>query len=359
MASRHILIAGAGLMGSLIGWQLARSGQRVTLLEQSEAQHPAAAAYTAAAMVAPFSERPVSDNEVFRLGKRSLTLWPQVVADLNLDSGERHQFHQKGSLLVAHSADRAEMDDLERHLSRHGLMQDAAVERVDRQRIGDLEPELKNRFERGVWMNSEGHLDNRPLLQTLHKLIVKLGGEIRYGCQVDTEEEIWKAGTERLSADGYIDTRGTGAKPDLPQLRGVRGEVLWIQTNEVHISRPVRLLHPRYRLYLVPKGEGRYILGATALESDDRSPVTVRSALELLSALYTLSPRFSEASILEMSSNLRPALPHHRPEIQVDGNLVRVNGLFRHGYLLAPALLEKLHTEVDWFNFSAGGMIQK
>ena len=355
MATMHIAIAGGGLMGSLIAWQLARSGKRVTVLEKCDQHSPAAAGYTAAAMVAPYSERPISDKDVFRLGQRSLALWPQLIADLNQDSGERHRFHQNGSLLVAHPADRAEMEDLERHLTRHGLEGDSAIERLGRQRIGELEPELKNRFDQGLWMSTEGHLDNRPLLQTLHRTIVSLGGEVCYGQMVDTDGRVWKVNGQLINADFYLDARGVGAQPDMPQLRGVRGEVLWIQTSEVRISRPVRLLHPRYRLYLVPKGESRYILGATELESDDRSPVTVRSALELLSALYTLSPRFSEASILEMSSNLRPALPHHRPEIVVDGNVVSVNGLFRHGYLLAPALLERLAAQVEWFDIGAQG----
>lgn len=349
MASRHFIIAGAGLMGSLAGWQLARAGHRVTLLERSQSGQPEAAAHTAAAMVAPFSERAVSDPAVFEYGKRSLTLWPSLLQQLSQDSGELHAFQQHGSLLIAHPSDRAEMNDFQHHLKRYGLATDPAVEPVDRQRIAELEPELAGRFEQGLFMSSEGHLANRPMLACLHRTIVRLGGEVRYGVSVDIDGEDWRCEGELLHADGYLDTRGVGAQPNIPGLRGVRGEVLWVESNEVRIQRPVRLLHPRYRLYLVPKGEGRYILGATELESDDRSPMTVRSSLELLSALYTISPRFGEANILEMTTNLRPALPNHCPDIQVNGCVARVNGLFRHGYLLAPALLESLSQQLDWF----------
>lgn len=353
MASRHFIIAGAGLMGSLAGWQLARAGHRVTLLERSQPGQPESAAYTAAAMVAPFSERAVSDPVVFEHGKRSLTLWPELLRQLSDDSGEVHRFQQQGSLLVAHPSDRAEMHDFQHHLTHCGLANDAAVECVDRHRIAELEPELAGRFEQGVFMPTEGHLANRPMLSSLHRTIQRLGGDVRYGVSVDIDGEDWRCEGEVLVADGYLDTRGVGAQPNMPGLRGVRGEVVWVQSDEVRIQRPVRLLHPRYRLYLVPKGNGRYILGATELESDDRSPMTVRSSLELLSALYTISPRLGEASILEMNTNLRPALPNHCPDIQVEGCVARVNGLFRHGYLLAPALLELLAAQLDWFEGEA------
>ena len=109
----------------------------------------------------------------------------------------------------------------------------------------------------------------------------------------------------------------------------------------MNLSRPVRLLHPRYPLYIAPKPDGVYVIGATQIESEDLSPASVRSALELLSALYSVHPAFGEARILEMSSQCRPALPDNRPEIRWDGGrLIQINGLYRHGYLIAPALLE-------------------
>ena len=139
----------------------------------------------------------------------------------------------------------------------------------------------------------------------------------------------------------------------MPALRAVRGEVLWLDSAEVNLSRPVRLLHPRYHLYLVPKGQVdgryRYVLGATEIDSDDRSPVSVRSALELLSAAYSLCPALAEARILSFEVNCRPALPDPQtlyPAIG-PGRGCALMGLFRHGYLLAPAVLQQLQTEFD------------
>jgi glycine oxidase len=97
-------------------------------------------------------------------------------------------------------------------------------------------------------------------------------------------------------------------------------------------------MHPRYQLYLVPRGNGIYLLGATQIESEDFSPISVRSALELLSALYSLHEGFAEARITGYRSNCRPALPDNLPAVALQPGLLRINGLFRHGFLLAPVL---------------------
>jgi glycine oxidase len=142
--------------------------------------------------------------------------------------------------------------------------------------------------------------------------------------------------------DLVIDCRGLGAKKQHPRLRGVRGETLHVETKEIRLQRPVRLMHPRYQLYIVPKSNNRFIIGATQIESEDRSPVTLQSSLELSSALYTLSPAFAEAHIIEMDTNLRPAYMDNLPHVDVQDGLITANGLFRHGYLLTPAVVENI-----------------
>ncbi|MCJ8294495.1 MAG: FAD-dependent oxidoreductase, partial [Colwellia sp.] len=108
---------------------------------------------------------------------------------------------------------------------------------------------------------------------------------------------------------------------------------------DVNISRPVRLMHPRYQLYIAPKGKGFYVVGATEIESDDNSPMTVRSAMELLSAAYSVHPGFAEANIRQHVSQCRPAFSDNQPKITVQDSLIQVNGLFRHGFLIAPVVL--------------------
>lgn len=336
------VIAGAGLTGSLLAWRLARQGWRVQVYEAAPQEQPVCAAHTAAAMVAPWAERSVCHDEVFHAGLQSLDLWPQLLADLHQDSGEEIHYGQQGSLIVAHPADQAELTQFGRELRHYGLWNDTShddVSLVSGQLLRELEPALNEQLAEGFWLGRETHIDNRALLPALQRAAAKLGAEFTFG----------KSLQQFPPADLCLDCRGLGARRDIGELRGVRGEVLWIES-EVKFSRPVRLLHPRYHLYLVPKGQEagryRYILGATEIESEDRSAVSVRSALEMLSALYCLSPALAEARILSFETNLRPALPHHRPEIIPFGNNgLRVNGLFRHGYLLAPAMLLRLQQQ--------------
>ena len=112
-----------------------------------------------------------------------------------------------------------------------------------------------------------------------------------------------------------------------------------VETSEVDLSRPVRLIHPRWPLYVIPRGDNRFMLGATSIEAED-SGVSVRSALELLGAAYAVHPAFAEARILEFGAGLRPAFPDNLPRIAINKQKISVNGLYRHGFLLAPALAE-------------------
>jgi len=141
--------------------------------------------------------------------------------------------------------------------------------------------------------------------------------------------------------DWVYDSRGLGANVDIGDLRGVRGEVFWLEAPEVKISRPTRMLHPRYKIYIVPRPNDRYIIGATEIESEDKSPMSVRSSLELLSAVYSMHKGFAEARIIKCVTNCRPTLKDNLPRITYHDKLTRINGLYRHGYLLAPAIVEE------------------
>lgn len=359
-------IAGAGLMGSLLAWRLGRQGHRVTLWEASAERTPASAAHTAAAMIAPLAEAVSGHAHIVQHGLRSLDLWPLLLDELFDDGAMRVGYQQKGSILVAHPADEQELDYFERQLkqklgaSEHHNSSDQAlqpdlahVQALNGNReIQALEADLSSQFQRGFFLPQEAHLHQRELLSALIHVRSVFDIHCQYnqplGCDVRADLE---AKGVLGDNDWLFDCRGVGAKHALStqgeHLRGVRGEVVWIECHAVTIQRPIRLLHPRYQLYLVPKGNGVYMLGATEIESEDRSPLSVRSALELLSALYTLVPAFAEARILELDVNLRPALLDHLPRVHQDGeHLWSINGLYRHGYLLAPAMLEVLQQQL-------------
>ncbi len=340
---KHIAIAGAGLLGRLLAWQLVQANCKVTLFEAgsftpNEPQSLRAAAFTAAGMIAPLSEAVVSDEGVYRMGQFALNRWPQWLKALN---SKQTFFFQRGSLVIAHPQDLSELEQFERELG-YVIPECKSHHRVNQQQIQELEPDLNPHFSQGLFLAEEGHVDNRELLSAIGNELKNKGVYIREFTPVNVAAHtvITEEGEEYF--DLVIDCRGIGAKKQNAKLRGVRGETLHVETKEIQLNRPVRLMHPRYQLYIVPKPGNRFIIGATQIESEDRSPVTLQSSLELSSALYTLSPAFAEARIIEMDTNLRPAYMDNLPKVHIQDGLITANGLFRHGYLLAPAVVENM-----------------
>ncbi|SHE31728.1 glycine oxidase [Modicisalibacter ilicicola DSM 19980] len=331
--SSHVAIAGAGLLGRLLAWRLLRGGRRVSLFDAGDLDTPPAAAWTAAGMVAPQCETAVSEASIYAMGTFALAQWPKWLAELDAEA----LWHAKGSLVVAHPQDMAALNQFRRDLE-HALGEQANLQALDHAGLHHLEPDLAPGLRQGLYLENEAHLDNRELLVRLLAEIRGLGGQCHAHCPVETApgEIVTPGGRQRF--DWVIDCRGTGARPRQPGLRGVRGETLHVRTSEVHLSRPVRLMHPRYQLYVVPKPGHRFVIGATQIESEDRSPMSLQSSLELGSALFTLSPAFAEARILEQGVNLRPAFHDNLPRVTQQPGLISANGLFRHGYLLAPAV---------------------
>lgn len=340
---QQIAVAGAGLLGRLLAWRLRLLGHDITLFEAGKLQPGnnslRAAAFTAAGMVAPLSEAVVADANVYRMGQFALQRWPQWLQDLPYPHEEL--FFARGSLLVAHPQDDGELQQFENELN-FVVPECRHYQWLSGHDIHALEPDLHSHFMRGLLLQEEGHLHNREFLQQLAQELIRLGVRLRENTPVETDPNRIHtiSGTEKF--DLVIDCRGLGAKSQLKKLRGVRGETLHIETREIQLQRPVRLMHPRYQLYVVPKPNNRFIIGATQIESEDRSPVTLQSSLELSSALYTLSPAFAEARIIEMDTNLRPAFMDNLPKIFCNPGLIIANGLFRHGYLLAPAVVEQI-----------------
>lgn len=330
LMSPKFAILGAGLMGRLLAVSLARLGHRVEVHEKGQSDAATSAAHVAAAMLAPLAESVVSEPLVVELGIASLKRWPAVLETL---PGPVF-FQKQGTLVVWHPQDR---DQAALFSSRLGLMDDRFVPEhrarsLDAAGIATLEPALEQRFSRGLYLPEEGQLDNRAVLSALGLAMTNLQIPVYWGQE---------SSPDSLSADWVIDCRGSGAKPNWPQVRGVRGEVLRVEARDITLGRPIRLLHPRYPIYIAPKEAGIFVIGATQIETEDTSPTSVRSALELLSALYSVHPAFGEARILEMKAQCRPALPDNLPGIRWNGErLIQINGLYRHGFMMAPAMLD-------------------
>ena len=333
---RQCVVLGAGLIGRLVAVRLAQTGYRVSVFEAGGPDARSSAAYVAAAMLAPLAESAMTEPSVVAMGQYSLSRWPELLAGL----GQPVFFQRQGTLVVWHRQDAAEAPLFAGHLehvraSVPGLPRPLAV---DARQIADLEPALAGRFQRGLLLPDEGQLDNRQLLAALLAELVTLGVELHWHAARSIEDS---ATGQLRGVDWLIDCRGLGAKRDWTGLRGVRGEVVRLHAPEVELNRPLRLLHPRYPLYIAPKPDHMFVIGASEIEAEDTSPVSVRSALELLSAAYTVHSGFAEARILEFAAQCRPALPDNLPAIRLpQERVLQINGLYRHGYLIAPALLD-------------------
>lgn len=341
-----IAIAGGGLIGRLLAWRLSQQGLDMTLFEAGSLVAPGGACWTAAGMISPLSELVHSERRIYELGLRSLTLWESWAPQLEAQVGRPVSFRRAGSVVVTHGRDRAELQMFVREL-RGKLCGDSAadVQLLDRTQLQELEPELEN-FESGIFLRAEGDIDNRRLLPALLDALGRQQVTLHEQTHVACAGHTIVASNMEHRFDCVIDCRGLGARDSIDGLRGVRGEVLVVETNEVQLRRPVRLLHPRYQLYAVPRSDGRTVIGATEIESEDLSPISVRSTMELSSALYSLHPAFAEARIVETRVNCRPATMDNMPTVYSEPGLIRVNGLYRHGYLLAPALAQQVEQQI-------------
>lgn len=345
----HIGIAGAGLLGRLLALELSHAGHQVAVFDPASGPGPKAesgteaAAWTAAGMLSPVAELECADARVFAWGLRSCQLWPGIVQRL----GEPVALRLQGSLLLAH---RADAGAAQRVVS---LLQAKAgapyqPEPLDSARLAELEPAVHGPALSWL-LPSEGHIHTVQATQALAAQATRQGVHWHWRSTVQAAEpgllqvqgQGESAGGEAHHFDHVLDVRGTGARGQLP-VRGVRGEVFWLHAPGIKLTRALRLMHPRHSVYIVPRPGDLVVVGASEIESEDRSPVSLRSTLELLSAAHSVLPELAEARVRHSESNLRPALPDNLPLIQRERGLTRINGLYRHGWLIAPAIVEEV-----------------
>ena len=322
----NIAVVGFGLAGRLAALELSKS-HHVTVFEASDEHTQNSAGKVAAAMLAPLAESVLCEADLAIMGLNSLKRWPEIISELEGDVF----FQQQGTLVVAHQQDKG---DLQSFTQRIKPIAGHCAQVLNAQQIAKLEPELANRFNQGVFLPCEGQIDNQAFYKASFSMLNKRKVKFVFNQRVS----IKNGEINNRAFDYIIDCRGLGAKADKP-LRGVRGEVARLQAPEVNLTRPVRLMHPRYPIYIAPKPNNEYVIGATEIESDDGGPATVRSTLELLSAAYTVHSGFAEARLLNIQTGLRPAFSDNRPVVLKKGNVISINGLYRHGYMLAPALV--------------------
>ena len=317
--TRDVEIIGSGVAGLCCAQAFIERGCRVILRSASQGVDESCCSWWAGGMLAPWCERESAEPLIFRLGQESLLYWQK----------HSQSMRSSGSLVVAHRRDRADILQFAQRTTDYLEM--------DREQIGELEPDLAGRFDLGLHYTQEAHLNPRETLQELLDSLL--------------DNDLFTAVfNERLDSDylhtspdaGWrIDCRGLAARDSLADLRGVKGEMLVLETAEISLNRPVRILHPRHPIYIVPRADHRFMVGATMIESDDRKNASVRSVMELLSSAYALHAGFAEAALVEVGTDVRPAFNDNLPRLRRRGRIVHVNGLYRHGFLCAPAMAQR------------------
>lgn len=298
-----ISVLGAGVAGLCVATALCDAGLAVEVIEPAGA--PPAASLLAGGMLAPFCEGESAPEAIVTQGQAATDWWAAHVPDVT----------RSGTLVLAAPRDAAELDRFARATRAHSWVDP-----------GTLEPDIAGRFARGLFFETEAHMDPRAALNALRERLCARGVSFRDGAP----------------AGRIVDCRGMAAAPDLTDLRAVRGEMVEVRAPDVSLKRTVRLLHPRFPCYIVPRGDGRYMIGATMVESARSGPITARAMMELLSAAYTIHPAFAEAEVIETGTGLRPAFPDNIPAIRRKGRDIYVNGMYRHGFLMAPVLATEL-----------------
>ena len=315
MTNFNISVLGGGIVGIWQAYILAKRGHNVSLVEKTSEPFARSASLIAGAMLAPYCEEESAEPIIREMGLASLPKWQEVYPSVV----------QNGSLVLTQPRDRRELIRFARMTEGH--------EEIDAKRLADLEPDLAERYGTGLYFPQEAHMAPRAAMQHMLDLAQAKGVDIHLG---QTEP--------RPDADYVIDCRGLEARAELQDLRGVRGEMVVVRSGEITLNRPVRLLHPRFPIYVVPWPDNEFMIGATVLESEERHTVTLRSALELLGTAYALHPGFGEAELIGFHADVRPAFSDNLPRIVLKGSHIYVNGLYRHGFLTAPALADYVAT---------------
>ncbi len=308
LSSKHIDILGAGIMGLMAARSLCAAGHRVCVYDAGG--FPAAnASFMAGGMLAPYSEIEHMDMAWVEVGLAGIEAW----RDIGLDCG----FSAAGSLLIACPEDQYILERFRGHLP---------LSERDMVSARELEPALHDKFRNGVFLKEEAFVHPEKAMLALCE---SLKNHVEFKAQ--------NIEPSNSKAEVVIDCRGMGAAD--PALRGVKGEILLVRNPEFSLSRPVRLMHPRYPLYIVPRGNGVFMIGATQVESEGGG-VQLRSAMELMSALYALHPSFGEAEVLSVKAGIRPSYADNLPRISAGEHVISCNGLFRHGYLFSPVMAQ-------------------
>lgn len=352
------VVIGGGIAGLCTAFHLVRQGKRVTLIDKGLLGN--GASNKAAGMITPASEVHPGEDDLMACFLKCTAYYPEFVNDLTGRQPRDVDYRQNGSLMCALDSDG------ERELMRlYEFQKNMGLETVpiSQKELAGQEPFLSPRVRTAVFAKNEACVDTERLLQALRLRVTESGlcRVIENSCcsrlKLENERVVGvvlggECG-ETLRAERVVLTTGFSAETLEDQvgvrlpLRPVRGQVLAIRARKDTIQRPVRIYH-RYPIYLVPRSDGRIVIGATSEELSEET-VTAGGLLDLIYAAWQVLPLIYDCPVVETRVGFRPATSDHRPVIGPTRiqNLFVFNGLYRHGIMAAPFLAKQLVTLME------------
>lgn len=348
--SYDAIIAGAGVIGLACAWRAAREGARVVVVDRSD---PASGATrVAAGMLAPVGELDFGEDALLELRGAAARLYPRFVEELEESAGVVVGYSRCGGLHLA--LDRDEAVELRRI---HDLQQSLGLETewLRARECRRLEPGLAPSLHGGVHLAGDAAVDPRALSEALLAALASEGSEVMSGVEIEraliaggrivgisTDRGELRAGAVVLACGAWSGEASWLPPRARPTVRPVKGQVLELAGPA---GTPVcsRIVASE-RAYLVPRADGRLILGATTEEQGFDTRVTAGGVHELLREAYRLLPEIAELELLGAEAGLRPCTPDNLPLVgpgEIEG-LILATGHHRNGILLAPLTAERV-----------------
>lgn len=351
-------IAGAGIMGLWLAYRLIKAGYEIDIFDREENRTTCSQA--ASGMLSVTAELEKAPWLIYQLGREALDEhWPAFIKEM----GKTIYFKQSGSIAISHPLEKTALMKFQRDITSKFQGKEIAVplKMLSAAEIIQLEPELQT-FDQGLYLPTDAQIDSQAVMTTLLHYVQCHGIKWHAENVLKFNPHLIETENDQYLFDVVVDCRGLGARAFFSDLLSVRGELIWVHAPTVNISRPIRFQHPRYPLYIVPRPNHIYLLGATEIFSDSLANINVRSTLELLTAAYSVHAGFIEAEILKTVSQCRPMFRDALPRIHYETGLIAINGLYRHGFLIAPALANdvchRLADGVQNLQFAENGVYQ-
>ncbi|NIM20186.1 MAG: glycine oxidase ThiO [Candidatus Latescibacteria bacterium] len=338
-----VAVIGGGIIGLATAWQLAKRGADVSLFERHTTGR--GASWVAAGMLAPLSEVGFEDEDFLRIGRESLSLYPRFLDELKKDSDSEVVLDTRGTLMIG--LDRDDAERLRRlHVFREQL--GLPVKWLSGTEAREIEPLISPRTSSAIWIPDDHQVNNQALVDALKIAFEKCGGTLYENRPVSAIQTDNGRATGVLNDDG--DVKATSVivaagcwsrklngipKELLPPVRPVKGQIITLRSDGTYeLSHVVRAPDA----YLLPKGDGRVLLGASEEEMGFDTTITAGPIYKLLERGWEAVPSIYDLEVEKIEAGLRPGSRDHDPivgETSIEG-LYYATGHYRHGILLAP-----------------------